>query len=126
MASLNKLHLIGNLGGDAVIKDVGGGTVAEFSLATTDAYTTKSGEHREETEWHSCVLWGKAVGAIGQYLKKGKQVYVEGSSKTRSWETDSGEKRYKTECKVFRVLLLGSMGEAPAPSPELTEDDIPF
>jgi len=130
MASLNEVYLIGNLGKDAEVKDVTGGRLAQFPIATTERYTTASGEKKESTEWHNIVLWGKGVDAIGRFLVKGKQVCVRGSIKTRSWETESGEKRYRTEIKAHRVELLGSNSEPAAPltlgSPVREEDDIPF
>lgn len=117
MASLNQVMLIGNLGGDAEIKDVNGTSVANFSIATSERFTDKSGEKQEKTEWHNCNMWGKPVEAIGQYLLKGTKLCVLGSLQTRKWEKD-GETRKSTEIKVYKVVLLGEKKQR--------DDDVPF
>lgn len=108
MGSLNKVFLIGNLGRDAELRYTQSGTpVSSFSIATTEAWTTKDGEKREQTEWHRIVLWGKSAESLKDYLTKGKQVHVEGRLQTRQWEKD-GQKHYTTEIKADRITLLGS------------------
>lgn len=120
MGSLNKAQLIGNLGRDAEVKYTPGGQpVATFSVATTERFTTKAGEAKEQTEWHRCVLWGKPAESLQQYLVKGKQVYVEGKIQTRSWEKD-GVKRYTTEVNVRNIVLLGGKRS------ERRDDDAPI
>ena len=144
MGSVNKVIIIGNLGKDAEIRYTASGTaVSTFSLATTDVWTDKAGQRQEKTEWHRVVLWGKAAESLGEYLVKGKQVYVEGRLQTRQWDDKDGNKRYTTEIRADRIVLLGGKGGArrddetrptgrpaqpaePAPVVELTEDDIPF
>ena len=108
MASVNKVILIGNLGKDPEIRTTPQGTtLARFSLATTTAWKDASGAKQERTEWHDIVAWEKLAQICGEYLQKGKQVYVEGSLQTRSWEDQNGQKRYKTEVKASNVVMLG-------------------
>ena len=144
MGSVNKAIIIGNLGRDAEVRYTPGGTaVANISVATTETWNDKtSGQRQEKTEWHRVAIWGKTAEAIGEYLTKGRQVYVEGRIETRQWDDKDGQKRYTTEIRSDRVVLLGGRGDgpdqgAPAPKPstgggpppsppELTEDDIPF
>lgn len=135
---MNKVMLIGRLGGDAELRNTNGGnSVASFSLATSEKWRDKQGEMQERTEWHKCVLWGKAADTLTQYLTKGKQVYVEGKSQTRQWQDKDGAIRYVTEVIVQQVELLGSKGEGgggggggkrePAPGyGDYDEDSIPF
>src|SRR3990170_722356 len=142
MGSVNKVILVGNLGKDAEVKVTGGGqSVASFSIATTENWTSKEGEKKEKTEWHRIVLWGRPADALQPYLVKGKQIYVEGRLQTRQWEKD-GQKHYTTEVKADRIVLLGGggrggertadrgetayadpLGKEAAP---ITDDDIPF
>lgn len=143
MGSVNKVILVGNLGKDAEVRVTPGGqSVASFSLATTENWTSKDGEKKEQTEWHRIVLWGKAADSLQPYLVKGKQIYLEGRLQTRQWEKE-GQKHYTTEVKADKIVLLGSagggrsrssdggdaggyqdpMGGGPAP---VTDDDIPF
>lgn len=106
MGSVNKVILVGNLGRDAEVRYTpGGAPVASFSIATTENWTSKDGEKHEQTEWHRIVLWGKSAESLQPYLTKGKQIYVEGRLQTRQWEKD-GQKRYTTEVKADRVVLL--------------------
>ena len=144
MGSVNKAIIVGNLGKDAEVRYTpGGAAVATISVATTETWNDKtSGQRQEKTEWHRVVIWGKTAEAIGEYLTKGRQVYVEGRIQTRQWDDKDGNKRYTTEIRSDRVVLLGGRGDgpdhggssakpssggAPAPGPpELTEDDIPF
>lgn len=113
MSSLNKVMLIGNLGRDPEIRYTQNGTaVANFTMATTDRWTDGTGERQEKTEWHRVVVWAKQAEIVGEYLKKGRQVYVEGSLQTREWTDREGQKRYTTEVKAQRVQMLGSRGES--------------
>lgn len=153
MGSMNRVILVGNLGADIELRYTPGGTaVGNVRLATTETWNDKnSGERREQTEWHRVVLWGKQAETLQEYLKKGRQICVEGRLQTRSWEDRDGNKRYTTEVRSDRVVLLGGRREdgdggrqgsyareqesprgGPAPEPDggggadLTEDDIPF
>ena len=142
MASVNKVILIGNLGRDPELKYTpGGNAVCNFTLATNERWVDKSGAKQERTEWHRIVVWGKQAEICGQYLKKGRQAYIEGSLTTREWNDKDGNKRTTTEVRVQRVQMLGSRGEGGAegavkgemaspqfsePDPEFSDDDIPF
>lgn len=139
MGSVNKVILVGNLGRDAELRYTSGGTaVATLNLATTDVWTDKGGQRQERTEWHRVVLWGKTAETLQEYLLKGRQIYVEGRLQTRQWDDRDGNKRYTTEIRSDRVVLLGGRGSGPTgssrgdqdPGPsepaELSEDDIPF
>ena len=107
MASVNKVILIGNLGKDPEIRTTPQGTsLAGFSVATTTAWKDGSGAKQERTEWHDIVAWERLAQICGEYLHKGKMVYVEGSLQTRSWEDQNGQKRYKTEIKASNVVML--------------------
>jgi single-strand DNA-binding protein len=107
MASVNKVILIGNLGKDPEIRTTPQGTsLARFSVATTTTWKDNSGAKQERTEWHDVVAWERLAQICGEYLHKGKMVYVEGSLQTRSWEDDKGQKRYKTEIKASNVVML--------------------
>ena len=110
MASLNRATLIGNLGSDPEIRSTQAGqAVGNFTVATTEVWGT--GEDRKEnTEWHRVVVWGKLALTCGQYLKKGRQVYVEGRLQTRSYEDNEGVKRFATEIVAREVQFLGSNG----------------
>ena len=108
MASVNKVILIGNLGRDPEVKYTQTGTaVANLNIATNEVWTDKAGQKQERTEWHRVVVWGKQAQVLSEILAKGKQVYVEGSLQTRSWDDKDGNKRYTTEVKAMRVLLMG-------------------
>ena len=145
MASVNKVILIGNLGRDPEIRYTPGGSpVANFTMATTERWTDPNGEKKEKTEWHRIVVWGKQAEIAAEYLRKGRQVYIEGSLQTREWTDRDGNKRYTTEIRGDRIVLLGGggggrgasmdrggdpvAGHAPGPetSEPLTDDDIPF
>jgi len=107
MGSVNKVLLVGNLGRDVELRYTSGGTaVATLSLATTDVWTDKSGQRQEKTEWHRVVLWGKTAETLQEYLLKGRQIYVEGRLQTRQWDDRDGNKRYTTEIRADRVVLL--------------------
>ena len=104
--SVNKVILVGNVGQDPDVKEIGNGNkVAKFSLATTDRYK-KDGEPVEQTEWHNVEAWGKLAEIVENYVKKGKQVYLEGKLKTESWEED-GVKKFKTKVVAANIQLLG-------------------
>lgn len=140
MASVNKVLLIGNLGRDPEVRyTTGGSAVANFTMATTDRWNDAgTGEKKERTEWHRVVVWGKQAEIAGEYLRKGRQVYVEGSLQTREWTDRDGNKRYTTEVKAMRFQMLGRRDEAPTaaasqeapavaePEAGYSEDDIPF
>ena len=113
MASVNKVILVGRLGKDPEIKSTpSGSTVAKFSLATDDRYTDKSGERQERTEWHNIVAWNKLAEICGQYLKKGKLVYIEGAIRTDSWDDkESGQKKYRTEIIAQSMQMLDRRGD---------------
>ena len=119
MASVNKVILVGNLGKDPESRYMpNGDAVVNITLATTDSWKDKqTGEKKEATEWHRIVFFRKLAEIAGQYLKKGSQVYIEGSLKTRKWQDkESGQDRYTTEIVADSMQMLGSrqgMGEAP-------------
>ncbi len=152
MGSVNKVILVGNLGRDAEVRYTqGGAAVATLNMATTEVWNDKaSGQRQERTEWHRVVVWGKQAETLQEYLLRGRQIYVEGRLQTRQWDDRDGNKRYTTEVRADRVVLLSSRGgepgrgreagggqpgerheQAPAPAgpdaaAELTDDDIPF
>lgn len=142
MASVNKVILIGNLGRDPEVRYTQGGQpVANFTMATTERWNDPSGEKKEKTEWHRIVVWGKQAEIAGEYLRKGRQVYIEGSLQTREWTDRDGNKRTTTEVRAQRLQLLGgrpddrpasAAGPTPPPAEEqgepgsYGEDDIPF
>ena len=152
MGSVNKVILVGNLGRDAELRYTpGGAAVATINMATTEVWNDKQGAKQEKTEWHRVIFWGKVAESLTEYLTKGKQVYIEGRLQTRQWDDKDGNKRYTTEIRGDKIVLLGggggqrgggmsrgggeeSMGGAQAPShggsdvPDtpLTDDDIPF
>ena len=110
MASVNKVILVGNLGRDPEMRTFpSGDQVANVTLATTDKWRDKqSGEPREHTEWHRLVFNGKLAEIAGQYLRKGSQIYVEGSIRTRKWQGQDGQDKYSTEVRVDQMQMLGS------------------
>ena len=148
MGSVNKVILVGNLGRDAELRYTpGGSAVAKFSLATTEKWNDKSGGQQERTEWHNIDLWGKQAESLTEYLRKGKQVYIEGRLQTDEYTDKEGIKRKSTRVRCDKVVLLGSAGgrgggggmerggeaissgspSGHAESAEpLTDDDIPF
>jgi single-strand DNA-binding protein len=155
MASVNKVILVGNLGADPETRFMpNGDAVANVRLATTESWKDKNtGERREITEWHRVVFYRKLAEIVGQYLKKGSAVYVEGRIRTRKWQDKEGQERYTTEIEANEMQMLGgrnsasssggeaeyggsmpsapvpSRGAAPAkkaPSFEDMDDDIPF
>lgn len=109
MASVNKVILIGNLGRDPETRyTTGGDAVTNLNIATTDTWKDKNGEKQEKTEWHRVVLFGRQAEVAGEYLKKGRSVYIEGRLQTRKYTDKEGVERYATEIVGDRMQLLGS------------------
>lgn len=105
---VNKVIIVGNLGKDPEVRYTQGGqAVADFTVATTEAWTDKAGAQQEKTEWHRIVVWGKNAENCGKYLSKGRQVYIEGRLQTREWQDKEGQKRYTTEVVANDVMFLG-------------------
>lgn len=152
-ASVNKVILIGRLGRDPEIKYTpSGAPVAKFSLATDEVFKDRAGEQQRRTEWHNIVAWNKLAEICGEYLTKGRQIYVEGSIRSRQWEDQSGNKRTAYDIVARNIQMLGSRAESerasaatnapaatsgagadeagapaePPPSPEITDEDLPF
>ncbi|MGH9326588.1 MAG: single-stranded DNA-binding protein [Terriglobia bacterium] len=154
-ASINKVILIGRLGKDPEVKYTpSGAPVAKFSLATDEVFKDRAGEQQRRTEWHNVVAWNKLAEICGEYLTKGKQVYIEGSIRSRQWEDQTGNKRTAYDIVAREMKMLGSKSDAdrpassfsesdrplarpepaptdpalesPAPSPEMTDEDVPF
>ena len=144
MSGVNKVILVGHLGANPEVRYTAGGQpVANLRIATTERWVNKNGEKTEQTEWHRVVAWGKLAEICGQYLQKGKQVYIEGKIRTRQWQDQQGQKRYSTEIVAQTVQMLGPrtgsergpddvaamvppdehMGAEPGPG---NDDDIPF
>ena len=128
MASVNKAIIVGNLGNDPETRHTpSGDAVTTISVATTDRRKDKSsGEMKEATEWHRIVFFGKLGEISGQYLRKGSQVYVEGSLKTRKWQDKSGQDRYTTEIRGDVMKMLGKAEggqERPQPKQQQKQDD---
>jgi single-strand DNA-binding protein len=112
MASLNKVMLIGNLGKDPEVRYTAGGTaVASFSIATSEKFKGKTGEWEEKTEWHNITLWARLAEIAGEYLSKGKTVYIEGRLQTRKWQDKEGKDRYTTEIVGEKMQMLSGKGE---------------
>ncbi len=143
MGYVNKVILLGNLGKDPEIRQLPSGqSVASFSLATTENYTSKTGERVKQTEWHRISAFGKLAEIAGKYLHKGKQVYVEGKLRTRQWEDNNSQKHSMTEIIASTIQLLGQANAGgsgqddfsdPMPEPQVnaapaggTDDDVPF
>ncbi len=146
--SVNKVILIGRLGKDPEIKYTpSGAPVAKFTLATDEVFKDRAGEQQRRTEWHTIVAWNKLAEICGEYLTKGKQVYIEGSIRSHQWEDQSGSKRTAYEIVARQMTMLGSKADteraaaaaasahapsesaaAPEPPPEgeITDQDIPF
>ncbi len=112
MAGVNKVILVGRLGADPEMKYTTTGTgVCRFNLATSENWTGKDGQKQERTEWHRIIAWAKLGELCNEYLKKGRQAYVEGRLQTRSWDDKNGTKRYTTEVVATTIQFLGSAGE---------------
>ncbi|BAZ95049.1 single-strand DNA binding protein [Thiohalobacter thiocyanaticus] len=109
---INKVILVGNLGKDPEVRYMpSGGAVANVTLATSDQWKDKqTGEQRERTEWHNVVFYQRLAEIVGEYLKKGSQVYVEGSLRTRKWQDKNGNDRYTTEIIASEMQMLGGRG----------------
>jgi len=138
---LNKAILIGNLGRDPEVRYTPGGmAIANFSIATSETWNNKEGQKETRTEWHRIVAFGRLGEICGEYLSKGKQIYIEGRIQTRDWEDKEGVKRYTTEIVANQMIMLGSRdaGDGPraqgppvadysgAPTQGPDDDDIPF
>jgi len=139
MSGVNKVIILGNLGQDPELKSTpSGASVATVSIATSESWTDKaSGEKKEKTEWHRVVFWNRLAEIVGQYLRKGSKVYIEGRLQTRKWQNKDGVDQYTTEIIASEMQMLGGKqnqeSPAPAPKPErrvekgAAEDDaIPF
>lgn len=145
MGSLNVVCLIGHLGRDAELRYTpSGAPVATLNVATSDVWTDKhNGQRQERTEWHRIVLWGKTAESLTPHLTKGKQIHITGRLQTRTWQDKDGNKRYTTEIRADRILLLGhgprsereghlrdeDVGSHADPATDLgpaPDDDIPF
>jgi single-strand DNA-binding protein len=112
MSGVNKVILIGNLGADPELRHTPSGTaVSNLRLATTEVFSNREGEKTKRTEWHRVVAFGRLAEICSQYLKKGRQVYIEGRLQTREWEDQKGEKRYTTEIITTNMVMLGTRGE---------------
>lgn len=117
---LNKVFLIGNVGKDAELANVGDTTVAKFSLATKESWRDKAGNKKEATEWHNIEVWGKQAEAIGKWIEKGRTVSVEGKIVTQSW----GEpKKYKTIIRAENIIFIGQKPEESAGRGRSRDDD---
>ena len=137
MASVNKVIIVGNLGRDPEMRTFpSGDQVANVTIATTDKWKDKqTGEMKEATEWHRVVFNGRLAEIAGQYLRKGSQVYVEGSLRTRKWTDQNGVEKYSTEIRADQMQMLGSRqggdqgdsgdGYAPAPRPQQRQAPAP-
>ena len=128
--SVNKVILVGRLGRDPEVKYTpSGAAVAKFSVATDEVFKDRSGEQQKRTEWHNIVAWNKLAEICGQYLTKGKQVYIEGSIRSRQWEDQAGNKRTSYEIIASRMQMLGSRADneraAAAPSPGVERSSAP-
>jgi len=148
---VNKVFLLGNVGKDPEIRATGGGTaVASFGLATAERTKDQQGNWVDKTEWHNIVAYGRTAEIVRDYVKKGKELFIEGRLQTRTWDDkESGQKKYRTEIIVNEMTLLGGTGgersgssggssstrssspSAPAPSNDyaeqgITDEDIPF
>ena len=151
MAGVNKVIIVGNVGRDPEVRFTKAGTaVATFSVATSERFKDRDGQPQERTEWHRVVAWAQLADICGKYLRKGKQVYIEGRLQTRDWEDKDGHKRYTTEVVANVMQMLGRreddgggssddsysrgsggggsdpMAQAPASGGGPSDDEIPF
>lgn len=134
MAGVNKVILVGNLGADPEVRYTPSGTaVTNFRIATSETRTNKEGQKETKTEWHRIVTFGKLAEICGEYLSKGKQVYIEGKIQTRSWDDKDGNKKYTTEIVANTMQMLGSKGSDQSSSADASDeippadiDDVPF
>ena len=135
---INKVILVGNVGQDPEIRSTAGGTrVANMRMATNERRRDRDGNWSDHTEWHTVVVWGRLVDVVEQYVNKGRQLYIEGVLRTRSWEGQDGQKRSTTEVHVRELKLLGGRGVSDASAPREDygavaqgfpddADDVPF
>jgi len=146
MASMNKVLIMGNLGGDPEFSITQGGQpVCHFNVATNDSWTDKQGNRQERTEWHRVVVWGRQAEQCNQYLRKGRTVFIEGRIQSRNWEDKQGQKRTTVEVIAVNVQFLGGTGpgsgagrgpmDEPLVEPQgrmpdggqpIADDDVPF
>ena len=141
MSGVNKVILVGNLGADPTLRYTPTGTaVANFNMATSEGFKNKEGERETRTEWHRVVAWARLAEICNEYLKKGKQVYIEGRLQTRTWDDQNGNKRYTTEVVANNMVMLGRAGDAATDVPSqdfpqeenvasaapADDDDLPF
>lgn len=105
--SVNRVFLLGQVGRDPEVKEIGGAKYATFSLATSESYKDKNGERQTNTEWHTIVCWRNTAEVVERYVTKGMQLFVEGQLRTRSWEDSEGKKRYVTEIVAKEVQFVG-------------------
>ena len=133
--SLNKVQLIGNLGGDPELRYTSSGVaVANFNIATSMKWTDPDGNAQEKTEWHNIVAWRKLAEICGEWLKKGRRVYIEGRLQTRTWDDKNGVKHWKTEIIADDMIMLDPKGEGAAEPTSPAEqqgpaekgEDLPF
>jgi len=124
MRNINKVILVGNLTRDAELKDTNGGQpMATFGLATNRVWITRDGKKQSSSEFHECVAWGKLAEICGQHLKKGKLIYIEGHLKTRSWENEEGQKRFRTEIVVNDMIMLEKKARS---EEDIAEEEMDF
>lgn len=134
---VNKVILVGHLGQDPEIKNASSGSaIANISLATSESWKNKTtGSKEEKTEWHRVVFFGKLAEIVGQYVKKGQQIYIEGRLQTRKWQDQSGQDRYTTEIVANEMQMVGGSQERASnsgaqsnlqPEHDPFDDDIPF
>jgi single-strand DNA-binding protein len=135
---VNKVILVGNLGADPEVRfSQGGQAVCNFRMATSESWKDKDGAQKERTEWHRIVVWGKLAELCGEYLKKGRQAYVDGRLQTREWTDKENRKQYTTEVVANSVVFLGgekggrggheeARSTDPAPPGPIDDDSIPF
>lgn len=133
MASLNKVMLIGNIGSDPEMRFTPSGSpVTSFNMAVSRNFTTRDGERRQETEWFTVVAWNRLAETCNQFLTKGRRAYVEGRLRTRTWEGQDGQRRFRNEIVANRVVFLDRQAATPtqeegANSVEDVEvEDLPF
>ena len=129
--SVNKVVLVGHLGGDPETRYTpSGAAVANFNMATNESWRDAKGELQDKTEWHRCVMFGKSAELASELLKKGQLVYLEGKLQTRNWEDKDGVKRYTTEvvCDMFTMLgrRMDNNGQTNPVAAGEDEDDLPF
>ena len=126
MSGVNKVILVGLLGKDPEVRHLENGVnVASFSLATTETITNKNGEKQDLTEWHNIVVWRGLADVAEKYLKKGRQIYVEGKIRTRSWDDKEGVKRYTTEIVADSFTMLGKKEDGGSSNSSSMNTNIP-